>query len=127
MYRLRWPVIAWWLLVVVLGAVFGGRLFDRLGNPDSLSADAESVIAQHRVDQVAPEGPIVIGVIQGRPVYEPGLVATVTAAVNDIKAIPGVKDVDDLYTGPGGQIGSDNRSTTVRVELQVGLADQRRE
>jgi RND superfamily putative drug exporter len=127
MYRLRWPVIAWWLLVVVLGAAFGGKLFDRLGNPDSLSPDAESVVAQHRVDQVAPEGPIVIAVIQGRGVYEPGLVSSVTAAVTAIKAIPGVTDVDDLYTGPGGQIGSDNRSTTVRVELQVGLADQRRE
>jgi RND superfamily putative drug exporter len=127
MYRSRWLVVAGWLVVMVAGAAFGGKLFDRLGNPDNLRPDAESVLAQHRVDQLAPKGPLVIAVVQGRDVYDPGLVTSVTAVVKQIRAIPGVKDVDDLYSGPGGQIGADNRSTTVRVELVPDLPDRTRE
>src|SRR5262249_14594045 len=127
MERWRWPVIGFWLAVTVVGAVFGGALFDRLSTTDTSRPDSESTAAQRRIDQIAPEGALVIGVIQGREVYDPGLVANVTKAVNELKAINGVKDVDDLYTGPGGQIGADNRSTAVRVELDPKLTEQRRE
>ncbi len=81
----------------------------------------------HRIDQLAPEGPLVIAVVEGRDVYDPGLVSNVTDVVKQVKAIPGVKDVDDLYTSPGGQIGADNFSTTVVVELAPDLPEERRQ
>ncbi len=85
------------------------------------------MLAQHRIDQLAPEGPLVIAVVEGRDVYDPGLVSNVTDVVKQVKAIPGVKDVDDLYTSPGGQIGADNFSTTVVVELAPDLPEERRQ
>jgi putative drug exporter of the RND superfamily len=127
MCRHRWAVAGAWLAVLVAGLVFGGGLFDRLGNPENLRPDAESVLAQHRIDQLAPEGPLVIAVVEGRDVYDPGLVSNVTDVVKQVKAIPGVKDVDDLYTSPGGQIGADNFSTTVVVELAPNLPEERRQ
>ena len=127
MYRRRWAVAGAWLAVLAAGLVFGGGLFDRLGNPENLRPDAESVLAQHRIDQLAPEGPLVIAVVEGRDVYDPGLVSNVTDVVKQVKAIPGVKDVDDLYTSPGGQIGADNFSTTVVVELAPDLPEERRQ
>ena len=36
-HRWRWPVIAVWTVVLAVGAVFGGGLFDRLSVVDSLS------------------------------------------------------------------------------------------
>jgi RND superfamily putative drug exporter len=127
MQRRRWLVIGGWLVVLVAGAAFGGTLFDRLGTAENLRPDAESVVAQHRIDALAPQGPMVIAVVRGRDVYDPGLVQSVTGVVREIRTIPGVTDVDDLYSGPGGQIGADNRSTDVRVELATGLSERHRE
>ncbi|MFF5231229.1 MMPL family transporter [Dactylosporangium sp. NPDC000521] len=127
MDRYRWPVIGVWLAVTVAGAVFGGALFDRLATTTTNRADSESAIAQHRIDELAPEGSMVIAVIEGKDVYDPGLNASVTKASQEIKAMAGVKEVKDLYNGPGGQIGADNMSSTVRVELDPKLGEAARE
>jgi len=127
MDRHRWPVIGVWLAVTVAGAVFGGGLFDRLATTSTNRADSESAIAQQRIDELAPEGSMVIAVIEGKDVYDPGLNASVTKASQEIKAMAGVKEVNDLYNGPGGQIGADNMSSTVRVELDPKLSQDARE
>ena len=49
----------------------------------------------------------VVAVIQGRDVYDPGLVSNVTKIDTAIKGLKGVKKVHDLYTEPGGAIGSE--------------------
>ncbi|MET7393113.1 MMPL family transporter [Dactylosporangium sp. NPDC005572] len=125
--RFRWPVIGVWLVVVVCGAVFGAGLFDRLATTTTNRADSESAVAQDTVDRIAPQGSLVIAVIEGRDVYDGGLNASVSKAANEIRAMTGVKEVNDLYTGQGGQIGADNMSTTVRVELDPRLGDADRE
>jgi RND superfamily putative drug exporter len=120
------PVLVVWLVLAVAGAGFGGRVFDRATDTAALRPDAESVRAQQRLDQLLPEGPVIVAVVGGRDVYDPGLVASVTRVDAEIRALPGVVDVDDLYSGAGGRIGADNRSTLIRVELARGLADAER-
>src|SRR5262245_27052726 len=125
--RWRWLVVGAWLALTIAGAAGSGGLFDHLRASAAERPDSESPSAQRRIERLTPEGPLVIGVIQGRDPYDPVLVGSVTEAAHEIEAMPGVKGVDDLYTSPGGQIGSDNRSTTVRVELRPDLADATRE
>jgi len=125
--RHRWPVIGLWVAITVAGAVFGGALFDRLATTSTNRSDSESAVAQRRIDELAPKGSLVIAVIEGRDVYDGGLNASVSKAAQEIRQLPGVKEVNDLYDGPGGAIGADNKSTTVTVELDPRLADAARE
>jgi RND superfamily putative drug exporter len=125
--RHRWPVVGLWLAITVAGAVFGGALFDRLATTSTNRADSESAVAQRRIDELAPKGSLVIAVIEGRDVYDGGLNASVSKASEEIRLMPGVKEVNDLYTKPGGQVGADNMSTTVRVELDPKLDQAARE
>ncbi|MEV4350594.1 MMPL family transporter [Actinoplanes sp. NPDC049596] len=121
--RRRWPVLGAWLVLVAAGLVFGGQVFDRLTDTGSLGPDAES----QRVDRFLREGPLIVAVVGGRDVYDPALVADVTAVTEAIRAMDGVVEVEDLYGAPGGRIGADNRSSLIRVELAPGLSDDRRE
>lgn len=116
-YRWRWPVIALWVAVAATSLLVGGRLFDRLTTVDSLRPDAQSARANQRVHQLLPEGEVMIAVVAGRDLYDPALVNSVTDAVAQIAAMPGVLDVDDAYTDRAGEIGADNRGTVVRVQL----------
>ncbi|MFF5082071.1 MMPL family transporter [Actinoplanes sp. NPDC000266] len=125
--RRRWPVLGTWLVLAVAGLVFGGQIFDRLTTADSLRPDAESQLADRRIAQLQPEGPVIVAVVGGRDVYEPALVADVTAVTGEIRGMDGVAEVEDLYGAPGGRIGADNRSSLIRVELDQGLPDDRRE
>ncbi|BEL03969.1 MMPL family transporter [Actinoplanes sichuanensis] len=101
-----------WLVLVVAGLILGGPVFDRLTTDDGSRPD---------------ESPTVVAVVGGRDVYDPALVADVTAITTGIRAMDGVTDVEDLYGSPGGRIGADNRSTMIRVELDPDLPDDRRE
>ncbi len=127
LHQWRWPVLGLWAGLVIAGAALGGQVFDRLSEADTLPAGAESQQAKRRLDQLLPEGPTVVAVIRDRDPYEPALVASVDAVRTELKAIPGVVDVDDLYASPGGRIGADNRSTLVRVELARDLPSGQRE
>ncbi len=116
-----------WLALTFAGLLFGGQVFDRMTVTDSLRPDAESQLADRRVSALDPSGPVVIAVVGGRDVYDPALVADVTAIAGEIRALDGVAEVSDLYGAPGGQIGSDNRSSLIRVTLEQGLPDSQRE
>jgi len=123
-YRRRWWVLGAWTVILVAGITLGGQLFDRLRTVDGMRADAESVRADRQVKELISDGPIVFAVVGGRDVYDPELVSSVSALSAEIRKIPGVVDVDDLYTSPGGRIGADNQSTLVLVELSESLGDQ---
>jgi RND superfamily putative drug exporter len=125
--RWRWPVLGAWLVVVAAGLVLGGQVFDRLTTTDSLRPDAESQLADRRVDQLQPEGPVVVAVVGGRDVFDPALVDDITAVTAELRGMDGVAEVEDLYGAPGGRVGADNRSSLIRVELERGLPDDRRE
>jgi RND superfamily putative drug exporter len=125
--RLRWPVLAAWLALTVAGVVLGGQVFDRLTTTGNLRPDAESQLAERRAGQLQPEGPVVVAVVGGRDVYDQALVDSVRAVTAEIRDLDGVTGVDDLYNAPGGRIGAGNRSSLIRVELEQGLPDDRRE
>jgi RND superfamily putative drug exporter len=127
MWRWRWPVLIGWLGLVLAGVTLGGQVFDRLASTDNLRPDAESEQAQRRVDELLPEGPIVVAVVRDRDPYDPALVASVGQVRTELLAVPGVKAVEDLYNAAGGRIGADNRSTLVQVELAEGLSPEQRE
>ncbi|RKR89221.1 RND superfamily putative drug exporter [Micromonospora pisi] len=127
MWRGRWPVLGAWLILVIAGATLGGSVFDRLSSTDNLRPEVESQRAQARIDQLLPEGPLVVAVVRDRDPYDPPLVESVTKISAELRALPGVADVEDLYNTPGGRIGADNRSTMVRVELVDGQPDAERE
>jgi RND superfamily putative drug exporter len=122
--RRRHLVWAAWLLLTVVAGVFGGKVFDHLGETDGLRPDAESAVADRLADQIDPTGPVVVAVIDGREAYEKPLVDQVTAVAGRLEAIKGVVDVDTLYTSPGGAVSGDNMSTTAMVELVPGLAEE---
>lgn len=118
MFRLRWFVIAAWAALAILGSVVGGQIFDRAVAVDQLSASAESMRAKARIAQVVPEGPLVIGVARDVETTDPKLAASVTAFNEAMRANPGVADVIDFYSSPGGRIGADDRSILIQVELK---------
>lgn len=120
-------VLGVWLVLITAGLIAGGSVFDRLTTTGSVRPDAESQRAEARVDRLQPEGPMVIAVVGGRDVWDPALVAGVTAITGEIRAMDGVREVEDLYGAPGGQIGADTRRSMIRVELAEGLPDDRRE
>jgi len=112
--RHRWPVLAIWLLAAAGGAVVGGQIFDRAAAVDELSAQAESMRAQARLEQLKPQGPIIIAITKGRHPYDPELVDSVQEVT---RALEPIAKVETLYNAPGGAIGKDNMSTMVRVEM----------
>jgi RND superfamily putative drug exporter len=113
--------------VLVAGGVVAGRLFDHLDTTEALPATAESMRAERRLDQVAPVGPEIFTVIRGPQPYDPALVASVTAVSRQVRMLPGVRKVENLYDEHGGAIGEGNRTTLVTVELVTGLTDAQRE
>jgi putative drug exporter of the RND superfamily len=127
MFRWRWPVLGAWLVLILAGTILGGSVFDRLASTGNLRPDAESQLAKARVDQLLPEGPIVVAVVRDRDPYDPPLVENVTKISAQLRALSGVAGVDDLYSTPGGRIGADNRSSMVRVELVIGQPDAQRQ
>jgi RND superfamily putative drug exporter len=120
-------VLGVWLVLTAAGLVLGGQVFDRLAATDSVRPGAESQLADRRIDQLQPEGPVVVAVVGGRDVYDQALVNNVVAVTGEIRDMAGVTEVEDLYSAPGGRIGADNRSSLIRVELDRGLPDDRRE
>jgi RND superfamily putative drug exporter len=116
--RRRLAVIAVWVVVALAGAVFGGSVYDR-----TQSIDSVSTVAQDRLDALSPEGERLVAVISGRDVGATALITSVTRIAFEIRAIPGVAEVEDSYTSGTRKISRDNRSSLVTVELKPGLSD----
>jgi RND superfamily putative drug exporter len=120
-------VVLVWAAVLVVGGGLGGKVFDHLGETSGMRADAESVVAEHRLEQLADEGPEVFAFVDGRPATDRGLAASVTRVTEALRATPGVVEVDDFYHSPGPWVSGDLRSLLVRVELARNLPAAARE
>ncbi len=126
MVRLRWVVIGAWLALAVVGGVFGGKVFDRAVDVQSLGPQAQSMVAKSRVDQLVPEGPLIEGALLGVAPYDPAIAVNAQKIDDQIRQLPGVLKVDDIYNGHG-QVGADNKSSIVRVHLADHLPEARLE
>jgi len=123
LYRWRWLVVGAWAAVAIAGGVVGGSVYDRAAAVDQLRADAPSMRADQRLQQLIPEGPIVFAIVQDVDPYAPAVVTNTQRVTAELATWPAVKEVGDLYSAPGGRIGADNRSTLVRVELKPTATD----
>ncbi|NUR71943.1 MAG: MMPL family transporter [Hamadaea sp.] len=120
--RGRWLIIAGWALLAIAGGALGGTVYDHAQTVNQLSADAESLRAEARLQQLKPEGDTIFAIVPDVDPYDPALVATTTEVAQQLRELPGVQEVGDLYTSPGGQIGQGNRSTLVRVTFRPGAS-----
>ncbi|MFG6503380.1 MMPL family transporter [Microbacterium sp. P05] len=121
--RRRFVVLAAWGVLLLLGAVFSGDVFERMTSVDDAPAGAESLVAQARLDELDPEGEVITAVISGEDFFAPAVRDSATAVMAEVRAVPGVVDVVDAYTA-GGAISDDGRSSLVAVELAGGLAEE---
>jgi RND superfamily putative drug exporter len=116
MIRRRWIVIGVWAVIAVIGAGLGGHVFSRAADVPNLGPQSESMIAKARIDQLKPQGPEIDAALLGVAPVDPSISANAMKIDNQIRALPGVLKVDDIYNGHG-QVGADNKSAIVRVHL----------
>lgn len=122
--RWRFPIVVGWAVLALAGAVLGGAVYDRTQSLDSLRADAESTLAQARLEELKPEGELIVAVIAGRDFFATALVDQASRIMFEIRAIPGVAKVTDAYTAGAHLLGADGQSSLVTVELSPDLDDE---
>ncbi|MFE7593172.1 MMPL family transporter [Kitasatospora sp. NPDC057512] len=95
----RW-VLGLWAVVLVVGVLIGGRVFEgSVAGASSASAEADRGGAV--VAAADPAKGTVTAVVDGRPVDDPAVKAAVERATAEIAALPGVSSALDAYgTGP---------------------------
>ncbi|MFJ9440831.1 MMPL family transporter [Kitasatospora sp. NPDC101235] len=94
----RW-VLGLWAVVLVVGVLIGGRVFeDSVAGASSASAEADRGSAV--VAAADPVKGTVTAVVDGRPVDDPAVKAAVEQATAEIGGLPGVSSALDAY-GPG--------------------------
>jgi putative drug exporter of the RND superfamily len=121
-FRRRRLVAFAWLLVLVGGLVIGSRVFSRLDTGSGLRGDAESSIASERIDQLTRTGPQLSVLVDGRAVRDPGLAASVKAAITQLRSMPEVSQVIDAGSSRApGLVATDGRAQLLEVELHDGL------
>ncbi|GAA3030398.1 MMPL family transporter [Streptomyces lactacystinicus] len=95
----RW-VLGLWAVVLVVGVLIGGRVFEgSVAGASSASAEADRGSAV--VAAADPAKGTVTAVVDGRPVDDPAVKAAVEKATAEIAALPGVSSALDAYgSGP---------------------------
>ena len=97
-------VLLAWLVVLVTGVALGPALFGALETDMGGSERVESERAYQQLGELrrqAPpqpgDGPELYAVVDGAPVDDPAVRASVIAATRDVRAMPGVEEVVDAY------------------------------
>ena len=116
--RWRFAILAVWAVLAVVGGVFGAGVYDRTETVDD--ARGQSARAQERLDELDPEGELVVAIIGGKDYFARDLVDAVPPIMYALRELPGVKEVRDAYTA-GGLQGDDGQSSLVVVELDPAL------
>ncbi len=114
----RW-VLAFWALVLAVGVVFGGRVFE--GSVAATgSGGSESAAGTAVVQAADPVQGTVTAVVDGPAVDGAGVKAAVERAGAEVAKLPGVVSVADTY-GSGGQLtASDGKASLVSVRMADG-------
>ncbi|WP_158702101.1 MMPL family transporter [Kitasatospora sp. MMS16-BH015] len=115
----RW-VVGFWVLVLALGVLIGGRVFE--GTVASTSAGgSESARGTSVVAAADPARGTVTAVVDGPSAQDPAVRSAVTAAAADLAKLPGVVSVTDAY-GPAGQamVSADGGASLLSVRMADG-------
>ncbi|WP_371482324.1 MMPL family transporter [Kitasatospora sp. NBC_00315] len=113
--RRRW-VLGLWAVVLVVGVLIGGRVFE--GSVAGASGSSEADRGTSVVTAADPAKGSVTAVVDGVPVDDQPVRAAVTKAAAEIAALPGVVSVTDAY-GPGGAAlrSADGNASLVSVRM----------
>ncbi|MEK2488892.1 MMPL family transporter [Kitasatospora purpeofusca] len=118
-YRQRRWVLGFWAVVLVIGVLIGGRVFEGTVAGAS-SASAESDRGSAVVAAADPARGTVTAVVDGRPVDDAAVRDAVTRATAEIAALPGVSSAVDAYgPGPGAEAlrSADGTASVVSVRM----------
>ncbi|MFB8199124.1 MMPL family transporter [Kitasatospora purpeofusca] len=118
-YRQRRWVLGFWAVVLVIGVLIGGRVFEGTVAGAS-SASAESDRGSAVVVAADPARGTVTAVVDGRPVDDTAVRDAVTRATAEISALPGVSSAVDAYgPGPGAEAlrSADGNASLVSVRM----------
>ncbi|MFB7669997.1 MMPL family transporter [Kitasatospora purpeofusca] len=118
-YRQRRWVLGFWAVVLVIGVLIGGRVFEGTVAGAS-SASAESDRGSAVVAAADPARGTVTAVVDGRPVDDTAVRDAVTRATAEISALPGVSSAVDAYgPGPGAEAlrSADGNASLVSVRM----------
>ena len=118
-------VVTVWVVVLVVGLGLGGSVFGKLGGLGGNVPGSESQVTADRITRLDPGTDTIDGLmrLQDRGAGDrrgTGLRSRVTAAVVDLRRIPGVAQVPDPYQTPGAT--GDGQVIAVQVTFAGGLA-----
>jgi RND superfamily putative drug exporter len=96
-FAIRRPlvVVALWIAVVAAGFAVGTGVFDRLVPETGTVPGSQSQHAAQRLEGTAAGAERLTAVISGRPASDPPLLASVSAAIAEIRAMPGIDAVSE--------------------------------
>lgn len=123
MHRRRVAVLVGWAVLVVVGAVLGGTVFDRAEDLGP-RAGAESTTVEQRLAALEAEGEQVTAVLSGTDLFEPATVEGVSEVLYAVRELPGVADLRDPWTTSAYELVAEDRSSAVVViDLDPALGD----
>ncbi|MDQ0307685.1 RND superfamily putative drug exporter [Kitasatospora herbaricolor] len=120
----RW-VLGLWAVVLVVGVLIGGRVFE--GTVAGAAGSSEADRGSAAVTAADPAKGSVTAVVDGVPVEDQAVRAAVTRATAEITALPGVASVTDTYgpaagSGPA-QRSADGNASLVTVRMTDGSSN----
>ncbi|KQV19155.1 MULTISPECIES: MMPL family transporter [unclassified Kitasatospora] len=117
----RW-VLGLWAVVLLLGVLIGGRVFESSVSTTS-AGGSESAAGTAAVAAADPARGTVTAVVDGAPVSDPAVKAAVTAATAEIGGLPGVVSASDTYSTGGALTSTDGNAGLVSVRMADGSTD----
>ena len=118
-------IAAAWMILFVAGIAIGSGVFDRL-DPDVGDVEGtESARADARLRALDPGGESIAALADGVDPRDPQVAAGIRATAGRLRAIPGVNQVADPFSGPPGLLARDGRAALVAVEFEHGLGEDR--
>jgi RND superfamily putative drug exporter len=96
-FAIRRPVVVvvLWIAVVAAGFGIGVGVFERLVPEVGTVPGSESQRAEQRLEDTAAGAETLTAVISGRPASDPSLLASVTAGIVEVRAMPGIDAVSE--------------------------------
>lgn len=120
--RNRRRVVGAWVVVLVVSALIGGTVTERLRTDAEGKKGTEAGQVLDRLDELGAGSPDVVGLVDGIAVADPDGQALFAAVAADLATVPGVVAVDSAATNPL-LVSNDGRAGLIAVVLDAGLTE----
>ncbi|MFI9272375.1 MMPL family transporter [Kitasatospora sp. NPDC052896] len=113
----RW-VLAFWAVVLVVGVLIGGRVFEGTSTGNA-TGGSESAAGTSVLAAADPSAGAITAVVDGPPVDTPAVRDAVTVAAQDLARLPGVLSVSDAYQPGAGTTlrAADGSASLINVQM----------